>query len=187
MPINQNVEISACLHSSCFGLQFQLYCKISFPLEFSNIAYNIKCNTEFMKTAILHFAKWKSVQAISPKNEWCYKTLFLRKKSFFHWNLSSPRSSPLSIPKRAYEVREVECTPTSKKIITFDNWANWLYHQFGHLIDVDFKDKALICDDIRKCWNITWRFSFTCKLVHWQKCYFHSTTKTLVDIKLLKP
>ena len=59
LPMNQNVETSACLHSSCFGLQFQLYWKISFPLEFSNIAYNVKCNTEFMKTAIFHFCQFK--------------------------------------------------------------------------------------------------------------------------------
>ena len=112
LPMNQNVETSACLHSCCFGLQFQLYWKISFPLEFSNIAYNVKCNTEFMKTAIFHFSKWKSVQAIASKNEWFYKTLFLRKKSFFHWNLSFPRSSPLSIPDRAYDKRGVKCSPT---------------------------------------------------------------------------
>ena len=80
LPMNQNVETSACLHNSCFGLQFKLYWKISFPLEFSNIAYNVKCNTEYMKTAIFHFAKWNSVQAIASKNVWFCKTLFLRKK-----------------------------------------------------------------------------------------------------------
>ena len=83
LPMNQNVETSACMHSCCFGLQFQLYWKISFPLEFSNIAYNVKCNPEFMKTAIFHFSKWKSVQAIASKNEWFYKTLFLRKNHSF--------------------------------------------------------------------------------------------------------
>ena len=83
LPMNQNVETSACLHSSCFGLQFQLYWKISFPLEFSNIAYNVKCNTEFMKTAIFHFAKWKSVQAIVSKMCDFARLFFLEKNHSF--------------------------------------------------------------------------------------------------------
>ena len=59
--------------------KYLLDCTALFALDFSNITYNAKCNVEFMKTAILHFAKQKSVQAISSKNEWFYKNLFLRK------------------------------------------------------------------------------------------------------------
>ena len=109
LPINQSVKTSACLYSSYLRLQCQLYWKISFPLEFSNIAYNLKSNTEFMKTAIVYLAKWNSVWAISSEN--FTRPFFLE---INHWNLSFPGTSSLNIPERVYGVRAVKWTLTSK-------------------------------------------------------------------------
>lgn len=59
--------------------KYLLACTALFALDFSKIMYNAKCNVEFMKTATVHFAKRKSIQAISSKIEWFYKNLFFRK------------------------------------------------------------------------------------------------------------
>ena len=82
LPMNQNVETSAWLHSSCFRLQFQLYWKISFPLEFSNIAYNVKCN-RIHENSNLSFFKVKVFKLLHQKMSDFTRLFFLEKNHSF--------------------------------------------------------------------------------------------------------